>query len=157
MNFEEQVIFLSGSRSIHALPKEVQKRLHGIMDKGFFLIVGDAHGADEAFQTYLMEHKYQRVAVYCPGYRCRANKGDWHVHQVQVPDYKRGREFYTHRDKQMALDAHYGLVLWDGKSPGSKTNIHTMALLKKKSLVYHNPTQSFQVVTRRNIQTFNQR
>lgn len=46
-------IFLSGSRSIRSLDVPVSKRLGGIVDKGFDIVVGDADGGDVGFQKQL--------------------------------------------------------------------------------------------------------
>ena len=39
---------------------------------------------------------------------------------------KKGRELYTLKDKAMAKEADYGLMIWDGKSKGTLGNINKM-------------------------------
>ena len=138
-------VFLSGSRSIQKLHPLVQQRIWNIMDKNFGVVIGDADGADTAFQDFLWDNRYPHVVVCCPGTKCRNNLGDWPQNHIQVPDHIRGREFYTLRDKAMAASANYGFVVWDGLSKGSLANIKEMKRLGKKSLVFYSQNHSFQV------------
>jgi len=62
-------VFLSGSRKISRLDEDVRKRLSTIVEKKFRVIVGDANGADKAFQTYLAGMDYANVTVFCSGER----------------------------------------------------------------------------------------
>ena len=47
----------------------------------------------------------------------------------------------------MAIEADYGFVLWDGKSPGSLNNIIELLNKNKKALVYYSPEKEFYSVS----------
>ena len=111
-------VFVAGSRKLGRLNDEIRQRLEGIISKGFAIVVGDANGADKALQKYFKEKHYSNVVVYCVGGICRNNIGKWGVTRVAVDSSKKGRELYTQKDIQMAEDADYGLMLWDGKVRG---------------------------------------
>jgi len=143
---EHQTIFISGSISITELPPDLEKRLTNVIKSGFKIIIGDANGADKAFQRFLADQHYQEVVVYCSRNRCRNNLGQWRCQNVQVPSHLTGRAFYTEKDKEMARLADYGLVLWDGKSKGSLANIKALLKRNKKSLVYLNPNRTFYII-----------
>ena len=138
-----KTVFLSGSRAIGRLNQEIRDRLERITSQSFAIVIGDANGADKALQSFLNDHHYEKVTVFCSGGRCRNNIGEWSIHSVEVSSSVRGRDFYTQKDKVMAKTADYGFVLWDGKSPGSIENV--IALLKggKSALVYYSPDREF--------------
>jgi len=140
-------VFLSGSRKISRLDEDVRSRLSTIIDKGFRVIVGDANGADTAFQTYLASMDYANVTVFCSGPECRNNIGEWSVKHVSVDTKLKGRDFYTQKDKVMAGEANYGFVLWDGESPGSISNVMEMLRGNKRAVVYLSPEKQFYAVS----------
>lgn len=138
-----KTIFLSGSRAISRLNREIRERLSGITSQSFQIVIGDANGADKALQEFLKESNYSNVMVYCSGGRCRNNVGAWETYAVEVPAGARGRDFYTQKDRLMAKNADYGFVLWDGKSPGSIENVITLLKNRKSALVYYSPDKEF--------------
>lgn len=140
-------IFLSGSRNISHLDKDVQRRLQNIIDQKFSVVVGDANGIDKAVQKFFFEAGYKDVTVYCSGSNCRNNIGGWQTKSILVSPKLKGRDFYTEKDKSMASDADYGFVLWDGKSQGSITNVMELIKNNKKALVYYSPQRTFYKIT----------
>lgn len=138
-----KTVFLSGSRKLNRLNDEIRNRLKNIINQHLVVLVGDANGADKALQKYLSEIHYQNVMVFCSGRSCRNNLGNWNVKYISVDPKLKGREFYTEKDKKMAAEADYGLVLWDGKSPGSFNNVIELLKEHKKSLVYFSPDKDF--------------
>lgn len=140
-------VFISGSRKISRLNKEIRDRLQNVLTQHFEVVVGDANGADKAIQKYLLDANYRNVTVYCSGNTCRNNVGDWKVSKIEVDSRLKGRDFYTKKDQKMAEIADYGFVLWDGKSPGSYNNIMELLKRNKKALVYFYPEKSFVAVS----------
>ena len=140
-------VFLSGSRRINRLNDLVRSEIQNMIEQGFHIVVGDANGADKALQSYLAGQGYRKVVVFCAGQDCRNNIGGWEVHEVSVNPKLRGRAFYTQKDKEMASQADYGLVLWDGKSVGSINNVHELLKNGKKVIVYLSPEKRFMNVT----------
>ncbi len=136
-------VFLSGSRRISRLSEAVRTRLQNIIDQGFHVLVGDAHGADTAMQSYLNERGYRNVTVYCSGQTCRNNVGSWVTRRIDVDPKLRGRAFHTEKDRAMAAQADYGLVVWDGRSPGSLNNVREMLRNGKRAAVYVAPRKGF--------------
>lgn len=136
-------VFLSGSRKITRLNERIRRRIESMINQGFNIVVGDASGADKALQIYLADSHYGNVKVYCAGSTCRNNIGEWNVKYIDVDSKLRGRDFYTQKDKAMALEADYGFVLWDGKSTGSINNILELLLGHKSVVVYFAPEKEF--------------
>jgi hypothetical protein len=136
-------VFLSGSRKINRLNDSIRGRLRKIIDQEFDVIIGDANGADKVLQAYLAEAHYGKVVVYCAGSVCRNNVGDWPIKNIDVDVKLRGRDFYTQKDKAMALEADYGFVLWDGKSAGSINNVLELMKGGKAVVVYYGPEKAF--------------
>lgn len=48
----------------------------------------------------------------------------------------KGFEFYAQKDKAMAKDADFGLMVWDGKSKGTLNNMINLLLQEKSVLLY---------------------
>lgn len=140
-------VFLSGSRRISRLNEEIRRRLHDIIQQNFRIVVGDANGADKALQKYFADVSYPNVTVYCSGETCRNNLGSWESKKVLVDSHLKGREFYTQKDKKMADDADYGVMLWDGKSAGTLSNVVELLKRNKKALVYLSPEKTFYLVS----------
>lgn len=136
-------VFVAGSRKIGRLNDQIRRRLNNLIVQNYRILVGDANGVDRAVQAFLRDHAYRDVVVYCSGKVCRNNVGDWTSFNVQVDTNLKGREFYAHKDKKMAEDADYGLMIWDGKSSGTICNVLELLKRNKKSLVYFSPDHSF--------------
>lgn len=136
-------VFIGGSRAVSRLGADVRARLDTIMEKGFSVIVGDANGADKAAQAYLHEHRYLHVEVFCAEGACRNNVGGWTVRSIAAQTRERNAEFYSAKDRVMAEEADFGLMLWDGKSVGTLMNVFRLLNMDKKAVVYIVPQQRF--------------
>jgi hypothetical protein len=139
-------IFISGSISINKLPIQAIIKLDNIIDEGMKVLIGDANGVDLQVQKYLQEKNYSNVIVYHVGKEARNNIGSWKTKSITTNLSARGRIFYTEKDKAMAADTDYGLMIWDGKSKGTLSNIKTMLLAQKM----------FHVILNEDIMTNNQ-
>lgn len=129
-------LFLGGSISISKLNDRIIERLQSIMMQKPHLLVGDAPGADKAFQEYLAVQKYPDVTVYHSGPFCRNNLGKWKTVSVLAPKSLKGTAFYAAKDLRMAQDATEGFMLWDGSSRGTRANIQVLCKAGKNCLLY---------------------
>ena len=143
-------VFIGGSRRLGLVNAELARRLDTIMHKHLRVVIGDANGFDRAAQSYLAEHEYRDVVVYCTAGEYRNNLGHWPLHAVEYRGRDRGLAFYTAKDDAMLRDADFGLFAWDGKSKGTLRNIRKMAEQAKPSAVYVAPFKKF--VTVRNME-----
>jgi adenine-specific DNA-methyltransferase len=116
-------IFIGGSRHASRLSSQARERLGNIISKGHDVVVGDANGADRAVQKFLHEADYRKVTVYCSGPHPRNNLGQWNLQAVTPPKAAKGFQFYAAKDREMAQVADFGLMIWDGKSPGTVLNV----------------------------------
>jgi hypothetical protein len=105
--------------------------------------VGDANGADKAAQAYLHGKGYPHVEVFCAEGACRNNVGGWAVRNIPAQTRERNAEFYSAKDRVMAEEADFGLMLWDGKSVGTLMNVFRLLELQKKAVVYIVSQQRF--------------
>lgn len=135
-------IFIGGSRHISRLSSEVKKRLENVVASGHQVIVGDAGGADKAVQKYLLESQYDKVTVFCSGATPRNNLGSWRIHSVDAPQNAKGVHFFTVKDREMAREADFGLMIWDGRSPGTILNVLRLVQSGKISVLYNAHTGS---------------
>lgn len=125
-------VFVGGSRHVSRLPSLVVERLNNITSSGAHVIVGDANGADKAVQKFLIDNAYQEVTVFCSGHICRNNLGDWQTRNIDAPKTAKGFSFYAVKDREMAREADFGLMIWDGKSIGTILNIFRLLQAGKK-------------------------
>jgi len=128
-------IFISGSIGISQLPKAAVEKIDSIIEKNFTILVGDAKGVDLQTQKYLLKKNYHNIVVYFAGESIRNNVGNWETKNIKPTAGERGRELYTLKDKAMANDADYGLMIWDGQSQGTLNNITTMKAANKRFFV----------------------
>ena len=132
-------VFISGSISIDKLPLFALEKIDSIIVKDYRILIGDAKGVDLLVQEYLLKKEYKNIIVYFTGENIRNNAGNWKSNQIIDDSYKRkGRELYTLKDKAMARDADYGLMIWDGKSKGTLGNIKEMKEQNKNFYVISN-------------------
>jgi hypothetical protein len=136
-------VFIGGSRRVTRLDEAIQRRMDKIVEQGFPVLVGDANGADKAVQKYLQSRHYSNVEVFCTGGECRNNLGGWPTRTVPPPAGGRGFDFYAAKDERMAEEASVGLMIWDGKSVGTLTNMARLVRRNKKVVVYTVPSKRF--------------
>ncbi len=137
-------VFIAGSRRLSRLTNDVKRRIENIVDKGFTVIVGDANGADKAVQQYLSGRNYNNVVVFCMEGGCRNNIGGWPTRTIKAADAgRRNFAYYSTKDRAMAEEADYGLMLWDGQSRGTLRDVVDLVRKGKPVVVYLAPNKSF--------------
>jgi probable addiction module antidote protein len=119
----KNTVFLGGSRHVSRLSTEVKERLNNVIEHGHRVLVGDANGADKAVQKHLSEAGYDKVTVFCSGDQPRNNVGHWPIYRVTPPKSATGFQFYAAKDREMAREADFGLMIWDSKSAGTVLNV----------------------------------
>jgi hypothetical protein len=135
-------VFIGGSRAVSRLNPLVRKKLDELINANATILVGDANGADKAVQGYLRERGYRHVTVYYVD-RCRNNVGSWPEKRIEPPRGSKGFARYAARDQAMARDAERGLMLWDGRSKGTLTNIKRLIRARKETDAYLAPEKAF--------------
>lgn len=133
-------VFVGGSRHVSKLSRKVKERLDTVIKNSDKVIVGDANGADKAVQKYLSESGYQNVLIYCSGEKSRNNIGSWPTRNVEVDDSISGFQFFAAKDRKMANDADFGLMIWDGKSAGTVLNVLRLIAADKKAVLHKTDT-----------------
>ena len=113
-------VFIGGSRHISRLPEQARVRLQNVMERRHSVLAGDANGVDKAVQKYLADAHYDRVTVYC---------------KVSTQEGRRDFNFYAAKDREMAKEAEFGLMIWDGKSLGTILNILRLVDGSKKAVL----------------------
>jgi hypothetical protein len=135
-------IFIGGSRHVSRLPPEVKKRLDNVIAFGHQVVVGDANGADKAVQNYFFDNYYDNVTVFFTGEAPRNNFGHWPTHHIDAPRGAKGFQFYAAKDRAMALEADFGLMIWDGKSPGTLLNVMRLVIAGKIAVLFNVPKKA---------------
>jgi adenine-specific DNA-methyltransferase len=110
-------------------------RLESIVADGQTILIGDAFGVDKLVQQYLFDCNYLSVIVYYAGDKVRNNIGNWQTKQIGNDNNLTGKSMYQLKDRAMAHDADCGLMIWDGKSQGTRSNIENMTKLGKEITV----------------------
>jgi len=138
-------VFIGGSIGISKLNATIRERLDDLIARGNSILIGDANGADKAVQAYLAEQNYANVTVFCM-VECRNNIGGWPTRRVEPPSKKKDSRYYATKDFVMFQEAKCGVMLWDAKSEGTLQNMLNLIGAGKRTLVYFEPTQEFQVL-----------
>jgi probable addiction module antidote protein len=136
-------VFVGGSRHLSHLPLPIKERLNNIVSSGHKVIVGDASGADKAVQKFLLDAAYEKVTVFCSGAKYRNNLGRWPARPIDTPKDAKGFQFYAIKDRQMAQEADFGLMIWDGESPGTVLNILRLIRAGKIAVMFDAPKSRF--------------
>lgn len=135
-------VFIGGSRHVSRLSAQVEDRLNNVIKSGHRVIVGDANGIDKAVQRHLSAVGYDNVTVFCSGDQPRNNLGHWRTHNVIPPKSAKGFQFYAAKDREMAREADFGLMIWDTKSAGTVLNILRLVRAGKIAVLINVPDKS---------------
>jgi hypothetical protein len=138
-------VFIGGSQSITKLPTTVASRIDKIVEGDFTVLIGDASGVDACVHRYMAEKAYANALVFCTGV-CRNNAGGWHTIVVSANAGEKGFDFYALKDREMAREADYGFMVWDGKSKGTLNNVLNLLSENKSTLVFFSPEESFYTI-----------
>lgn len=130
------MIFIGGSRDIAALPDPAIERIASIVAAEHGVLIGDAPGADAEAQSLLAGYGYEHVGVFHAGKEPRNNLGDWATYHIPPPAGAQGFAVHAEKDREMARRADYGLMIWDGVSPGTALNVLRLALIGSPCVVY---------------------
>jgi hypothetical protein len=139
-------IFIAGPRVISTLNKTIIEKIKHMIDEGYTILVGDANGVDKAVQDFCNNQNYKNVKIYATKGKARNNIGNWFVHNVEVPKNLKGFDFYAAKDYEMAKDADYGLMVWNGKSKGTLNNTINLLKMDKEILLYYSPENQFYMI-----------
>ena len=140
-------VFIGGSRKVSRLNSAIRERIDGIIQCEFTVYIGDANGSDKAIQKYLAQRGYRHVIVFCMEGLSRNNLGDWETKNISTDNRKKDFKYYATKDFEMATQASYGFMIWDGKSKGTLNNILNLLIGDKKILVYYSPEKIFYTLT----------
>ncbi|MER8823747.1 MULTISPECIES: hypothetical protein [unclassified Mesorhizobium] len=130
------MIFIGGSREIFELPEPVIARIGAIVAAEHGVLIGDASGADAEAQSLLAGYNYEHVGVFHAGKEPRNNLGDWAAYHVPSPEGTHGYLFHAAKDREMARRADFGMMVWDGASPGTAVNVLRLAIANKPCVIY---------------------
>lgn len=132
---DRKTVFISGSRSIKRISTLVATKLDMIIKNNVNVVIGDANGFDKAAQTYFHNQRYRNVTVYYMGDEPRNNIGSWATKTVVCHQKTKNFKYYAQKDIAMAQTSDYGLVVWNGESPGSIINAIRMSMLSKNIVI----------------------
>jgi len=108
------------------------------------ILIGDANGVDKAVQEYLDKKHYRQVRVFCMEGKPRNNVGQWETESVEANDKTRKDfAYFSAKDRAMAREANYGLMLWDGESRGTFENVVDLIRQEKPVVVYVSENNHF--------------
>jgi hypothetical protein len=139
------MIFIGGSRDITVLPDAAIERISSIVAQKHGVLIGDAPGVDAEVQGLLAGYGYEHVGVFHAGKEPRHNLGDWAAYHIPPPGGARGFAVHAEKDREMARRADYGLMIWDGASPGTFLNVLRLSLIASPCVIYD--TMRSRVVT----------
>ena len=129
------MIFLGGSRDILELPVPAIERIGAIVAAEHGVLIGDAPGADAEMQGLLAGYNYEHVGVFHAGPEPRNNLGDWAAYHIPPPHGAQGFSLHVGKDREMACRADFGLMVWDGASPGTCLNVLRLAVIGSPCVV----------------------
>lgn len=130
------MIFIGGSRDIFELPEPAVERIGAIVAAEHGVFIGDASGADAEAQSVLAGYGYQHVGVFHSGKEPRNNLGDWAAYHIPPPPGAQGFAAHAEKDREMARRADFGLMIWDGASPGTALNMLRLAIIASPCVLY---------------------
>ena len=129
-------VFIGGSRSITKLDEDVIRALYNELNSDATILVGDADGVDTAVQRFCKNNNYNNIVVFASNGKARNNVGNFKIQNVAVDKSIHSKAFFSQKDIAMVDQANHGVVVWDGKSKGSLSQLHRMVRQNKPCRVY---------------------
>ena len=140
------VVFLGGSRHLRSLPDAFRQRLDSVVNRGHEVLVGDADGADAAIQAHLRAAGHLAVTVFHSGRKPRFDVGGFATRCISTPAGASGYGLHAFKDRSMAEAADFGLMAWDGRSPGTVMNVLRLLNQEKPSVLFSARDSSFRTI-----------
>jgi hypothetical protein len=116
-------IVLGGSRFLEKIPQNLVDLIEEWNDSGSEFLVGDAPGADSAFQKFLKKIGSKAVTVYSSAGYVRNNHGNWESKEIESGLQSKSNAIHAFKDRFMTSIADAGLMLWDCESAGTLSNV----------------------------------
>ncbi len=117
------IYVLGGSRHIFNLPLPIINLIEErIIDKADFYI-GDAPGSDTAFQTFVAKKRYNNVKIFSSAGYVRNNVGKWNFELIDSGLKSKSNSVHAFKDRHMCKLSDSGIMIWDGKSSGTMSNV----------------------------------
>lgn len=116
-------IVLGGSRFLEKIPQNLADLLHEWNEAGSEFLVGDAPGADSAFQKVLKNIGAKSVTIYSSAGYIRNNYGSWRSEEIKSGLQSKSNAVHAFKDRHMTSIADSGLMLWDCESAGTLSNV----------------------------------
>jgi hypothetical protein len=139
-------VFLGGSIRLNALPAPVKQLIAEEVSRGSSFAVGDAAGIDLAFQHFLKSQSVKALTVFHSD-QLRNNAGNWPTEFVQSDLKSSGKDKFTVKDRKMAELADCGIMVWDGKSPGTLANVIDLLQQEKPCQIFISPRVELYLLT----------
>jgi len=129
-------VFLGGSRFSESLPMNLIGELDKFIESGSTFLIGDAPGADTAFQAFLKSRKYQNVVIYSSADYVRNNLGDWKFEIIESGMKSKSSASHAFKDRHMSEICSIGIMNWDEHSVGTLSNVIDLIERKKECHLY---------------------
>jgi hypothetical protein len=129
-------VFIGGSISITQLDPDPLELLDVSIDDQAAVLIGDAPGIDRLVQLHLASRHARNITVFHVGNQPRNNVGHWPAHSVSTAHPFGTRAYFTAKDIAMARQANFGLMIWNGQSPGTSRNIEQLSAQDKPVFVF---------------------
>ena len=128
-------LLLMGSSAFKAkeLPAEVKEKIDEAIARKMTIIVGEAHGANRAYQNYLKSKEYRNVIV-GHALSLRYNAGNWNDKQF-------GKNL-SERERGMIEDCDQAIVIWVNRSSVIANNLELLKRLGKPTFLYEYSTDT---------------
>jgi hypothetical protein len=129
-------VVLGGSRFLDKIPQNLFDLLQEWNDSGIDFLVGDAPGADSAFQKALHNIGAKSVTVYSSAGYVRNNFGNWESKEIATGLQSRSNALHAFKDRYMTSMADEGLMLWDCASAGTLSNVIDLVETSKSCRIW---------------------
>ena len=116
-------IVLGGSRFLEKIPQNLIELIKEWTDSGSEFLVGDAPGADSAFQKALINVGSKSVTIYSSAGYVRNNYGNWVSKEIESGLQSKSNAVHAFKDRYMTSIADSGLMLWNCESAGTLSNV----------------------------------
>ena len=137
------IVVLGGSRHLEFIPSQVATKLQDYIELSTTFYVGDAPGSDCAFQRFLSSKNLLSVKVFSSAEKVRNNLGNWPSEIIDSGMKSKSSAVHAFKDRHMTKMADVGIMIWDGESAGTLSNVLDLLDAGKECYIYLGIEQEF--------------
>lgn len=141
--------YIKGSNSIPYISNSMQRKIEGLIENNYKIILSDDYGYEVLLQNFLSLKKYKNIKIYTNNKIAKNNIDGWEIqscdktlNEDKKSNFHKSNYNYhsfkriIDKEKQLVQDCHYGLISFDGADKNTYKVMINLLKHEKPIIVY---------------------